>query len=67
VPEFRVKQDLLPGYATRVKFTPSREGEFDLACAELCGLGHYTMKGKVRVVTPEEYEAWLKQQMTFGG
>jgi cytochrome c oxidase subunit 2 len=67
VPEFRVKQDLLPGYPTRIKFTPTREGEFDLACAELCGLGHYTMKGKVRVVRPEEYEAWLKQQITFGG
>ena len=38
VPEFRVKQDLLPGYPTRLKFTPMREGEFDLACAELCGL-----------------------------
>jgi cytochrome c oxidase subunit 2 len=67
VPEFRVKQDLLPGYPTRLKFTPTREGEFDLACAELCGLGHYTMRGRVRVVKPEEYEAWLKQQMTFGG
>jgi cytochrome c oxidase subunit II len=67
VPEFRVKQDLLPGYATRLKFTPTREGEFDLACAELCGLGHYTMKGKVRVVKPEEFDAWLKEQMTFGG
>jgi len=67
VPEFRVKQDLLPGYPTRLKFTPMREGEFDLACAELCGLGHYTMKGKVHVVKPEEYEEWLKQQFTFGG
>jgi len=67
VPEFRMKQDLLPGYPTRIKFTPTREGEFDLACAELCGLGHYTMKGKVHVVKPEEYEAWLSQQMTFGG
>lgn len=67
VPEFRVKQDLLPGYTTRIKFTPTREGEFDLACAELCGLGHYTMKGKVFVVKPEAYEEWLKKQITFGG
>jgi cytochrome c oxidase subunit 2 len=67
VPQFRLKQDLIPGYMTQIKFTPSREGEFDLACAELCGLGHYTMKGKVRVVKPEEYETWLSQQMTFGG
>jgi len=67
VPEFRVKQDLLPGYMTRIKFTPTREGEFDLACAELCGLGHYTMKGKVFVMKPEAYEEWLNKQMTFGG
>jgi cytochrome c oxidase subunit 2 len=67
VPEFRVKQDLLPGYPTRIKFTPTREGVFDLACAELCGLGHYTMKGQVHVVKPEEFEAWLKEQPKFGG
>jgi cytochrome c oxidase subunit 2 len=67
VPEFRVKQDLLPGHPTRIKFTPTREGVFDLACAELCGLGHYTMKGQVHVVKPEEFEAWLKAQPKFGG
>jgi cytochrome c oxidase subunit 2 len=67
VPEFRVKQDLLPGYPTRTKFTPTRVGVFDLACAELCGLGHYTMKGQVHVVTPEEFEAWLREQPKFGG
>ena len=67
VPEFRVKQDLLPGYPTRIKFTPTREGVFDLACAELCGLGHYTMKGEVHVVKPEEFEAWLKAQPKVGG
>jgi cytochrome c oxidase subunit 2 len=67
VPEFRVKQDLLPGYPTRIKFTPTREGVFDLACAELCGLGHYTMKGEVHVVKPEEFEAWIRTQPKFGG
>jgi cytochrome c oxidase subunit 2 len=67
VPEFRVKQDLLPGYPTRIKFTPTREGTYELACAELCGLGHYTMRGEVHVVSPADYEAWLKKQPTFGG
>ena len=67
VPEFRLKQDLLPGYPTRIKFTPTREGVFELACAELCGLGHYKMRGEVHVVKPEEFEAWLKKEPKFGG
>jgi len=66
VPEFRLKQDLLPGYPTRIKFTPTREGVFELACAELCGLGHYKMRGEVHVVTPEAFEAWLKKEPKFG-
>jgi cytochrome c oxidase subunit 2 len=67
VPEFRLKQDLLPGYPTRIKFTPTREGVFELACAELCGLGHYKMRGEVHVVSPQEFEAWLKKEPKFGG
>ncbi|NJN14625.1 MAG: cytochrome-c oxidase [Planctomycetes bacterium] len=67
VPEFRVKQDLIPGFDTRLKFTPNRNGEFELACAELCGLGHYTMRGKVIVLEPAEFEAWLGKQYRFGG
>jgi cytochrome c oxidase subunit 2 len=67
VPQFRVKQDLLPGHQTRVKFTPIRTGEFELACAELCGLGHYTMRGTVHVREPHEFEEWLSKQFTFGG
>jgi len=67
VPAFRVKQDLLPGFQTRIKFTPTREGVFELACAELCGSGHYTMRGEVHVVSPQEYEAWLAKQSKFGG
>lgn len=58
VPEFRVKQDLLPGYPTRIKFTPAREGVFDLACAELCGLGHTRMKGYLVVHSKEGFFAW---------
>jgi cytochrome c oxidase subunit 2 len=67
VPEFRVKQDLIPGFPTRLKFTPVRKGDFELACAELCGMGHYTMRGTVHVGEPPEFEAWLAKQMTFGG
>ena len=67
VPHFRVKQDLIPGFTTRMKFTPTRTGTFELVCTELCGLGHYKMRGEVRVVEPAEYEAWLAKQFTFGG
>ena len=64
VPQFRVKQDLIPGFKSRLKFTPTRTGVFELVCTELCGLGHYTMRGEVHVVEPEEYEAWLEAQET---
>ena len=59
VPEFRVKQDLIPGFDTEVRFTPTLVGEYELACAELCGYGHYEMGGKVLVVEPSEFESWL--------
>ncbi|MDR7390241.1 MAG: cytochrome c oxidase subunit II [Armatimonadota bacterium] len=62
VPAFRLKKDLLPGATTELVFTPTQTGEFDLACAELCGVGHYTMAGKVRVVTQEEFDRWMRQQ-----
>ncbi len=67
VPHFRVKQDLIPGFPTRVKFTPTRTGDYELACSELCGLGHYRMRGTVHVLEPDEFEAWLAKQATFGG
>jgi len=67
VPQFRVKQDLISGFPTRIKFTPLKAGEYELACAELCGLGHYNMKGKVVVMEPDEFEAWLADQDPFYG
>jgi len=67
VPAFRLKQDLIPGFPTRLKFTPDRVGTYELACAQLCGLGHYKMRGEVHVVEPEEFERWLRAQPTFGG
>ena len=65
VPEFRVKQDLIPGFDTQVKFTPTRTGEFELACAELCGLAHYNMKTTVTVMEQAEFDAWLDKQVGF--
>ncbi|MDR5683985.1 MAG: cytochrome c oxidase subunit II [Armatimonadota bacterium] len=62
VPAFRMKKDLVPGATTEIVFTPTQTGTFDLACAELCGVGHYTMRGQVRVVTQEEFDRWMAEQ-----
>ncbi len=62
VPEFRVKQDLVPGRVTEVRFTPTQTGVFLVRCAELCGTAHADMRAPVRVVTPEEYQAWVQEQ-----
>jgi heme/copper-type cytochrome/quinol oxidase subunit 2 len=61
VPAMRVKQDAIPGMMTRVWFTPTREGVFEVACSQLCGLGHYRMRAVVRVVSSEEFTRWLTQ------
>ena len=44
VPEFRLKTDAVPGMTTKIRLTPSRIGEYDVVCAELCGIGHSTMR-----------------------
>jgi cytochrome c oxidase subunit 2 len=66
LPEFRVKQDAVPGMSTRIWFDAMRVGHWEIACAELCGLGHYRMKGFVTVEAPEEFEKWLKEQAAQG-
>ena len=65
VPEFRAKMDLVPGVVTYFWFTPTRDGTFDIMCFELCGTGHYAMRGSVVVEEEEAYEAWLLEQPTF--
>lgn len=66
VPDFRLKQDLIPGFPTRIKFKPTKTGDYELACAELCGYGHYQMRGTVHVLEPAEFEEWYSKQATFG-
>lgn len=65
VPEFRAKMDLVPGMVTYVWFTPTRTGTFDILCAELCGVGHFSMRGRVVVDREGDFHAWLQQQRTF--
>lgn len=59
VPAMRFKQDAVPGLAIRMHFTPIATGDYDIVCAELCGLGHYKMHGMLKVVSQEEYDKWL--------
>ena len=65
VPEFRAKMDMVPGMVTYVWFIPTRTGTFDILCFELCGVGHYVMRGNVVVEEQNDFEAWLQEQTTF--
>ena len=65
VPEFRTKMDLVPGMVSYVWFIPTKTGTFEILCAELCGNGHFNMRGKVVVQEESEYQAWLRKQKTF--
>lgn len=60
IPAMRFKQDTVPGMDIRSHFTPTEVGNYEIACAELCGIGHYRMRAVVRVVSEEEFEKWLK-------
>ncbi|MFW6201071.1 MAG: cytochrome c oxidase subunit II [Gemmatimonadota bacterium] len=62
LPEFRVKQDAVPGMETHVWFEATRTGDYVLGCAELCGLGHYRMRGTVTVHEPDAFERWQQEE-----
>lgn len=60
VPDFRVKQDVVPGRYTSITFTPSKAGEYRLFCAEYCGTEHAMMGGTIIVMRPEAFARWLE-------
>ena len=62
LPVMRVKQDAIPGESIRVWFEATEPGEFEIACAQLCGLGHYRMRGFFVVDTPEKFDEWQKSE-----
>ena len=62
VPNFGQKMDAVPGIETTILVTPTRTGDFAVVCAELCGLGHATMRAKARVVTQPEFDKWVAEQ-----
>jgi cytochrome c oxidase subunit 2 len=69
VPEFRVKQDILPGgeeYVRELRITPNELGDFKIRCAEICGTLHYAMLADVRVVSSSEFDTWLSDQLSAG-
>lgn len=65
VAEFRLKMDLVPGMVTYYWLEPTKAGEYDILCEELCGIGHHTMQGRVVVQSEQEYDDWLGTLPTF--
>ena len=67
LPQMRVKQDVIPGMSIQTWFTPTKTGAWEIGCAQLCGIGHYRMKGFYTVHTEADFEDWLSKQSTAGG
>ena len=62
VRELRIQQDFVPGLDLSVHFTATQTGRFEIVCTQLCGLGHYNMKAYLNVLSPEDYDKWLKEK-----
>jgi cytochrome c oxidase subunit 2 len=62
VPEFRVKQDVVPGRVTELRVTPTLPGSYKVRCAELCGAAHYNMENAVVVVSDATFQQWVTEQ-----
>jgi cytochrome c oxidase subunit 2 len=64
VPEFRLKQDILPGRTVDLRVTPTVIGQYTVSCAQLCGTNHAYMTAKVMVVSQSDFQAWVTKQQT---
>jgi len=62
IPSMRLKNDAVPGLTTHFRLTPTRYGKYDVVCAELCGLGHATMRQYAHVVQTDTFDTWVKKQ-----
>jgi cytochrome c oxidase subunit 2 len=62
IPAMRFKQDTVPGMEIHSYFTPAKIGNYEIACAELCGMGHYRMRSTVRVVSDDDFHKWITAQ-----
>ena len=65
IAEMRVKQDAVPGIQIPVWWVPTELGQFEVNCSQLCGLGHYRMRGFVTVMPQADYDAWLAEEASF--
>lgn len=65
VPEFRSKMDMVPGTVSSMWLEPTRTGNFEVVCMQLCGMGHHAMRGRVVVQDPDDFQDWFDQQPTF--
>lgn len=63
IPVMRVKQDAIPGMSIPLWFTPTKTGKWEIACAQLCGIGHYNMKGYITVQSEEAFQSWYDSQV----
>lgn len=62
IPALRIKRDLVPGRVVELRAHPTEVGDYEIACAELCGSGHWFMRADLEVMPKEEFEAWLAEQ-----
>jgi cytochrome c oxidase subunit II len=62
LPQMRVKQDAVPGMTFPVWFTPTLTGDWEINCSQLCGLGHYRMRGFYSIKSQADYDAWLAEE-----
>lgn len=62
VPELRVQQDFVPGLVIPLHFTANQIGRHEIVCTQLCGLGHYSMRAFIDIMTAEKYQKWLQEQ-----
>jgi cytochrome c oxidase subunit 2 len=67
VPQFRLKSDAVPGLTTTIRLTPDKAGRYEVVCAELCGIGHSTMRQFVRVLPASEFDTWVQKQKEAAG
>ena len=67
LPHMRMAQDAIPGQIIPMWFKPIKKGSYEVVCGQLCGYGHYSMKGSFVVDDPAEYQAWLKERAELSG